>query len=103
MQLDSMFISNCNNTLHVSDAFCVLYMHLFMLALYLAACHTPEAATTVFKCSWGWAQKSSETCGVLGYCSYYKHTAKLHHVGSLYILTYDSQKLKHKIHQNVLL
>ena len=23
MQLDSMFISNCNNTLHVSDAFCV--------------------------------------------------------------------------------
>ena len=23
MQLDSMFISNCNITLHVSDAFCV--------------------------------------------------------------------------------
>ena len=23
MQLGSMFISNCNNTLHVSDAFCV--------------------------------------------------------------------------------
>ena len=23
MQLDSMFTSNCNNTLHVSDAFCV--------------------------------------------------------------------------------
>ena len=22
MQLGSMFISNCNNTLHVSDAFC---------------------------------------------------------------------------------
>jgi len=33
-----------------------------MLALYLAACHTPEAATTVFKCSWGWMQISSETC-----------------------------------------
>ena len=23
MQFGSMFISNCNNTLHVSDAFCV--------------------------------------------------------------------------------
>jgi hypothetical protein len=27
-----------------------------------------------------------------------KRTAKLHHVGSLYILTYDARKLKHKIH-----
>jgi len=26
-----------------------------------------------------------------------KHTAKLHHVGYLYILTYDPRKLKHKI------
>jgi len=25
-----------------------------------------------------------------------KHTAKLHHVGSLYILTYDARKLKHR-------
>ena len=25
-----------------------------------------------------------------------KHTAKLHHVGSLYILTYDARKLKNK-------
>ena len=25
-----------------------------------------------------------------------KHTAKLHHVGFLYILTYDARKLKHK-------
>jgi hypothetical protein len=25
-----------------------------------------------------------------------KYTAKLHHVGSLYILTYDSWKIKHK-------
>jgi len=31
-----------------------------------------------------------------------KHTAKLHHVGPLYILTYDARKLKHKIQQNVL-
>jgi len=23
-----------------------------MLALYLGACHTPEAVTTVLKCSW---------------------------------------------------
>ena len=28
-----------------------------------------------------------------------KHTAKLHHVGSLYILTYDARKLKHKKNQ----
>jgi hypothetical protein len=26
-----------------------------------------------------------------------KHTAKLHRVGSLYILTYDARKLKHKV------
>ena len=26
-----------------------------------------------------------------------KHTAKLHHVCSLYILTYDARKLKHEI------
>ena len=26
-----------------------------------------------------------------------KHTAKLHHVGSLYTLTYDARKLKHKM------
>ena len=26
-----------------------------------------------------------------------KYTAKLHHVDSLYILTYDARKLKHKI------
>jgi len=25
-----------------------------------------------------------------------KHNAKLHHVGSLYVLTYDARKLKHK-------
>ena len=25
-----------------------------------------------------------------------KHTVKLHHVGSLYLLTYDARKLKHK-------
>jgi hypothetical protein len=29
-----------------------------------------------------------------------KHTDKLHHVGSLHILTYDARKLKHKILQN---
>ena len=33
MQLGSMFISNCNNTLHVSDAFCVLYSF-FLVLLY---------------------------------------------------------------------
>ena len=133
MQLGSMFISNCNNTLHVSDAFClhpqehlktvvtasgvwhetgwsiqygrprsmtsalshivyrtgwlvvrvdrltasqpVLYI-IWLSAeaidlgrpywiLHPVSCHTPEAVTTVFKCSWGWRQKASETCRVL--------------------------------------
>ena len=31
-----------------------------------------------------------------------KHIAKLHHVGFLYILTYDARKLKHKIQVNCL-
>ena len=59
MQLGSMFISNCNNTLHVSDAFCVHPQeHLKAIdlgrpywILHHVSCHTPEAATTVFKCS----------------------------------------------------
>ena len=33
--------------------------------LHPVSCHSPEAATTVFKCSWGWTQKASETCRVL--------------------------------------
>jgi len=33
--------------------------------LHPVSYHTPEAVTTVFKCSWGWTQKSSETCRVL--------------------------------------
>ena len=32
--------------------------------LHPVSCHTPEAATTVFKCFWGWMQKASETCRV---------------------------------------
>jgi hypothetical protein len=31
-----------------------------------------------------------------------KQIAKLHHVGSLYILTYVARKIKHKIHHNYL-
>jgi len=30
--------------------------------LHPVSCHTPEAATTVSKCSRGWTQKASETC-----------------------------------------
>ena len=67
-----------------------------MSALYLAACHSPEAASTISKCSWGWTQKASETCrailqlqiNILPSCI----TLVL-----LYILTYDARKLKHKI------
>ena len=33
--------------------------------LHLVSCHTPDAVTTVFKCSWGWTQKVSEMCRVL--------------------------------------
>ena len=73
---------------------------MFMLALYLAACHTPEAVTTVFKCSWRWKQKASETCRVLLQLLI-NILAKLHHVGFLYILSYDARKLKHKIQQKI--
>ena len=38
MHLGSMFTSNCNDTVQVSDAFCVHP-------------HKPEAVTIVFKCS----------------------------------------------------
>ena len=72
MQLGSMFISNCNNTLHVSNAFCVHPQeHLKTVVtasgprsmvsaidlgrpywiIHPVSCHTPEAVTTVFKCS----------------------------------------------------
>jgi hypothetical protein len=82
MQLGSMFISNCNITLHVSDAFCVHpqeYLKTVVAAsgvwpsaestdlgrpywiLHPISWHTAEAATTVFKYSWGWTQKASET------------------------------------------
>jgi hypothetical protein len=33
--------------------------------LHPVSCQTPEAVTTVFKCSWGWTQVASETCRVL--------------------------------------
>jgi len=54
MQLGSMFISNCNDTLHVSDAICVHpqeYLKTVVAAsgvltwcLHLTACQTPEAS-----------------------------------------------------------
>ena len=68
MQLGSMFISNCSNTLHVSDTFCVHPQEHLKLSYtqydsaeaidlgrpywihHPVSCHTPEA-TTVFKCS----------------------------------------------------
>ena len=61
MQLGSMFISNCNNTLHVSDAFLrpssgalsaeAIDLGRPYLVLHPVSCHTPEAVTTIFKCS----------------------------------------------------
>jgi hypothetical protein len=59
--------------------------------LHPASCQTPEAVTTVFKCSWGWTQIASETCRLL--------LQLLINIlpSSLYILTYDARKIKHKI------
>jgi len=73
MQLGSIFISNSNNALHVSDAFCVHpqeHLETVLYTIWLSveaidlgrpywifhpvSCHTPEAATTVSKGSWGW-------------------------------------------------
>jgi hypothetical protein len=68
MQFGSMFISNCNNILHVSDAICVHPQeHLNTVQgrwlpeamvlgrpywiLHPVSCQTPEAFITVFKCS----------------------------------------------------
>ena len=90
IQLGSRFICNCNIALHVSDAIfpssgalrnCsssiwwvrrgVLYtVWLSVDAIDLGpcwiphpgSCHSPEAASTVSKCSWRWTQKASETC-----------------------------------------
>ena len=53
MQLDSMLISNCNNTLHVSDALSAEAIdlgHPYWI-LHPVSCHTPEAVIRVFKCS----------------------------------------------------
>jgi len=66
MQLGSMFISNCNNTLHVSGSFCVHPQE--HLALYLAACHTPEAVNTVLSAPEDGRKKSPKH--VEYYCSY---------------------------------
>ena len=117
MQLGSMFISNCNNYSTCfgrflrpssgalkncsSSLWCmtwdgVKYLGRPYWILHPVSCHTPEVATTVSKCSWGWTQKASETCRVIIAVTN-KHTAKLRHFGSLYILTYDARKLKHKI------
>ena len=60
------------------------------------SCHSPEAASTISKCSWRWTKKLSETCrailqlqtNILPSCM----TLVL-----LYILTYDAPKPKHKI------
>ena len=85
MQLGSMFISNCNNALHVSDAFCVHpqehletvvassgLWHETGWSIQLGRPRSMASAlshivyrTIVFKCSWGWTQKASETCRVL--------------------------------------
>jgi hypothetical protein len=96
MQLGSMFISNCSVRASKVDGFCRSHRPwTLLLDTSPISCQTPEAVTTVFKCSWGWTQIASETCRVLLQLII-NNTAKLHHVGSLYILTYDARKIKHK-------
>ena len=52
MQLGSMFISNSDITLHDSDASAeAIDLGRPYWILHPVSCHTPEAVTTVFKCS----------------------------------------------------
>ena len=51
MHLGSMFIWNCNIALHVSEAFCLHLQEFESCFIKLGTCHSPEAATTVSKCS----------------------------------------------------
>jgi hypothetical protein len=95
MQLGSMFINNCNNALHVSDAICVhLQEHLKTVVTGSGVRH--EMGRSI---QW---ERPRSMASALSHIVYRllvinKHTAKLHHVGSLYILTYDARKIKHKI------
>ena len=50
MQLGSIFISNCNNTRPRSMASAIDLGRPYWI-LHPVSCHTPEAVTTVFKCS----------------------------------------------------
>ena len=80
MQLGSMFISNCNNTLQVSDAFCVHPQeHLKLSAeaidlglpywiLHPVSFHTPDAVTTVLSAPEDGRKKRPKH--VEYYCSY---------------------------------
>ena len=80
MQLGSMFISNCSNTLHVSDAICVHPQEhytqydlvrkpstLDALFGYFTPSHVIHHRLLLqfFNWSWGWKQIASETCRVL--------------------------------------
>jgi hypothetical protein len=51
MQLDSMFISNCNITLHVSDAICV-HHHEYIKTVVEASgvCHAASYKVNINKC-----------------------------------------------------
>jgi hypothetical protein len=51
MQIGSMFISNCNNTLHVSDAFCVHPQeYLKTAAAASGVCHAARYKANINKC-----------------------------------------------------
>jgi hypothetical protein len=64
MQLGSRFINTCNNALHVSDAICAhLQEHLKTVDMDANSVRNMYSVIAVIN----------------------KHTAKLHHVGSLYI------------------
>jgi len=51
MQLGSMFISNCDNTLHVSDAFCVHHQkHLETVVTVSGVCHAVRYKANINRC-----------------------------------------------------
>jgi hypothetical protein len=113
MQLGSVFIINCNNTLHVSDAICFHPQEHFLYTIWLSSedidlgrsywilhpmsCQTPDAVTTVFKRSWGWKQIASETCRVLLHLLINILPSCITLVLYIYILTYDGRKIKDKM------
>jgi hypothetical protein len=57
--------SSCNNFSQKNETIQEWTAYKLKTMLHPVSWHKPEAATRVFKYSWGWKQKASETCRVL--------------------------------------